>query len=429
MGNPEIERELLSVFVQEHEIRQEYFSVLTPEDFSDIRNATLYSIMQRLQREEKPFDPFVIREEIKKNNLLDKVGGIEYIYDYLNPYALSTMAKSYFDTVMDYSRRRRLQNLARELEARCAMEEIPTDQLVNDIGENVTRLVEDNGNAVPDICSFLDAQLMEMEEGGLKDDIIYTGYSGVDKMLGGMKKGTLTVLGARTGVGKTALAINVALNACRNEGRDKKRVLYISLEISEKEILYRAESCLLGINNRKLRDNCLSEGERAAFTLCVAQLREMGLQVKYSSCCSLQSITQLAYAMKRRMGLDFIIVDYLQLMDCPDKKERYNAVGMLSRGLKCLAGTLDIPILTLAQLNRAPDARADKRPVLADLRESGSIEQDADVVILLHRDDYYDKAPEKQGLAEIIIAKNRNGPTGTVHMFFDKGCGRIMEMG
>lgn len=129
------------------------------------------------------------------------------------------------------------------------------------------------------------------------------------------------------------------------------------------------------------------------------------------------------------MGLDFIIVDYLQLMDCPDKKERYNAVGMLSRGLKCLAGTLDIPILTLAQLNRAPDARADKRPVLADLRESGSIEQDADVVILLHRDDYYDKAPEKQGLAEIIIAKNRNGPTGTVHMFFDKGCGRIMEMG
>ena len=247
----------------------------------------------------------------------------------------------------------------------------------------------------------------------------------LDKMTAGFQKGDLIILAARPSMGKTALALNIAAEAAR-----KNTVAMFSLEMSKEQLTQRLFSSLGKIPEVNLQRGDLSEEEWTSLIDAVGWVGELKLHIDDTAALSLFDLRQRARRLKREQGLDLIVVDYIQLMQGSKeyRGNRVQEVSELSRGLKALARELDIPVVVLSQLSRAVEMRAEKKPQLSDLRESGSIEQDADIVMFLYREEYYNKESEKENLAEIIIAKNRNGATGIVPLYFAKEILQFSEL-
>ena len=243
-----------------------------------------------------------------------------------------------------------------------------------------------------------------------------TGFYALDKKLGGLKKSDLIILAARPSMGKTALAMNMAAKVAR-----QNTVLVFSLEMSRWQLAWRFYSADSHVNATRIQNRTLTQGEVSALVNSLEQLAELKLHFDDTSSITLTEIKMKARRIKRKFGLDLIILDYLQLVECGKRYagNRVQEVSELSRGLKGLARELDIPILALSQLSRNVEMRAEKRPQLSDLRESGSIEQDADIVLFLYREEYYNRE-EPSNIAELIIAKNRNGATGSVPLKFER---------
>ena len=244
-----------------------------------------------------------------------------------------------------------------------------------------------------------------------------TGYHDLDELLLGLQPSTLTIVAARPGQGKTSFALGAALHCALDA---KKPVLFFSMEMGHLELTKRLLAAEAQIDARKLSTGRLSEHEWPKLNQAVGRLAEAPFFIDDNPHCTVMEMRAKARRTKARYGdLGLIVVDYLQLMATPRRSEsRQVEVSELSRGLKILARELDAPVMTLSQLNRQLEYRQDKRPMLADLRESGSIEQDADVVIFIYRDEYYNPESEQRGMAEIIVAKHRNGPTGASRLAF-----------
>jgi len=237
-------------------------------------------------------------------------------------------------------------------------------------------------------------------------------------MLGGLQKSDLIIIAARPGVGKTSLLLNVALNAAR---RFHQRVGVFSLEMSNEQIVQRLVSAETGIDSQRLRLGELHEEEWPLFVQATGALSDALMFIDDTPSISALQLRTKARRLYAEHGLDLIIIDYLQLMSGDQRTEnRVQEISYLSRALKGLARELNIPVLVASQLSRAVEQRSDKRPILSDLRESGSIEQDADIVMFIYREDVYDENSDRKNVAELIIAKHRNGPTGTIELFFQK---------
>ena len=249
---------------------------------------------------------------------------------------------------------------------------------------------------------------------------IPTGFIDLDKMLGGLQRSDLIIIAARPGVGKTSLMLNMALNAAR---KFHQRVAIFSLEMSNEQIVQRLVSGETGIDSQRLRLGDLRDDEWGLFVQATNALSErrrpFGRHAQHQRAAGLRTKARRLHA---EFGLDLIIIDYLQLMTGENNRSenRVQEISYLSRSLKALARELNVPVLVASQLSRAVEQRSDKRPVLSDLRESGSIEQDADIVMFIYRDDVYDESSERKNVAELIIAKHRNGPTGTVELYFQR---------
>ncbi|MBR6712227.1 MAG: replicative DNA helicase, partial [Selenomonadaceae bacterium] len=243
------------------------------------------------------------------------------------------------------------------------------------------------------------------------------GFPCLDLLTGGLKKSDMIILAARPSMGKTALAMNIAANVAK-----KNSVLVFSLEMNKQQLGERWFSTDSGVKASRIQHRELKDQDIDALLSSVDRLGSLKLFVDDTMGITLPEIKMKSRRVKREHGLDLIVIDYLQLMQSSKryKGDRVQEVSELSRGIKGLARDLDVPVLALSQLSRGVEYRADKRPMLSDLRESGSIEQDADIVMFIYRDDYYDRESEKQGLAEVIVAKNRNGATGAVGLQFDK---------
>jgi len=398
--------------------------MIQPDDFFSKRNGTLYSALLELSDVGAPVDMVHVMERLMAQKRLEAAGGRPYILKLTNVAASPAHLRHHLKIVHESSLLRRLIGTANEI-IESAYSTRPIDDqvemLMNQSESDIFAVADtsDSGGPVP--LGLAVEETFKRLESAKQGELLglSTGYYQLDEMTGGFSGGQFIVLAARPAMGKTALALNMMMNASSSSG-EKARVLFYSLEMGRESIVSRFLCMRSHVQMHKLRKGTLNERDYAELTRAAGELTEMKMTVDDTPGLPVAAIRSRARRVKQREGLDMIVVDYLQLMSQPRAESRQMEISQISRALKELSRELDVPVIALSQLSRAVESREGKRPQLSDLRESGSIEQDADVVMMLYRPEYYEVEPsdENRNRAQLILAKQRNGPTGTVHLMF-----------
>ena len=392
---------------------------LTPEDFYTERHRTIYRSMVDLQAAEVEVDLRTLQASLEQQDKLESVGGVAYLAGLDLDLPDLGRLDTYVEIVKERSVRRRLIEACGEITRHCldggleAQEALGrAEQAILGLGEEA---VQKGFVKLSQIFHETLADLEDRPERGFLG--LPSGFADLDAMTRGFHPGNLVVIAGRPGMGKTSLALNIAENAAIRENR---AVGLFSLEMSQEELALRILSSEVDISFGPLRSGHLSQKQWTKVVQAVKTISQAPLFIDDSANPSMLEIASKARRLRAESGLDLIVVDYLQLMQGTARYENRNLeIAAITRGLKQLAKELSIPVIALSQLSRQPERRSrDHRPQLADLRESGSIEQDADVVVFIYRDELYDDETADKGIAELIIAKHRNGETGTVKLVF-----------
>ncbi len=365
----------------------------------------------------KAIDLIVVCDELRRRELFDFVGGQEYMIQLAESFGEWANAEHYARIVRDRGMLRDLIRCASQIadQAYAGIDDAKDilDRAEQRIFEVTERRVSGQAVEVRDVVTRLAQQLRD----GVKHDGLDTGFTKFDDMTGGLRPGDLIILAGRPSMGKTALGLTVARNMALDEG---KPIAFFSMEMSCEQLGERLACADAGVDLGKLRRRALSEQDHRNLQDVADRFENVRLFLDDTPGMTIMELRSKARRMRQRFGVEAVFVDYLQLMHTPNCESRQVEIATISRGLKSLGRELKIPVIALSQLNRMPEGRADKRPLMSDLRESGAIEQDADVVLLIHREEYYHTDKEEvRGLAELIIAKQRNGPTGSVTLTFD----------
>ncbi|QQY80792.1 replicative DNA helicase [Keratinibaculum paraultunense] len=414
----EAEQSVLGAMLINQEAINTAIEQLAPEDFYKEANKEIFKAMIELYKRNEPVDIITLSEELKRKDILENIGGVTYLTSLSGGVAISSNIKYYCDIVEEKA-------LLRQLIASCdeiMAKSYEASEEVNSIIEQAEKKIFDitqgrhKGGFAPikDVLleSFSKIEEMAAREGELTG--LTTGFIDIDSKLSGMQKSDLILLAARPSMGKTALGINIATNAAIKANAS---VAIFSLEMSKEQLAQRMISSISHVNLQNIISGRLKEEEWLKIINGIAPLSQSNIFIDDTAGISLMEIKAKCRKLKIEKGLDLIVIDYLQLMQSEMKHEnRQQEISAISRGLKALAKEMDCPVLALSQLSRAPELRSDHRPILSDLRESGAIEQDADVVLFLYRDEYYNEDTDKKNIGEVIIAKHRNGPTGTVEL-------------
>ncbi|RUM86879.1 MAG: replicative DNA helicase [Thermovibrio sp.] len=406
--------------------------LLSPDDFFKEEHRNLFRFIRDLIAEgytESQLNEISFKDELEKRGLIEKVGGENYLL-LLIEYALESYEKfeSACKIVKDKSLLRKIVRIGRRINE--LVDETPDpDFLIEVLEKEVFSLSEDRitnslvhiGEVIPDIVAQIEelASRREMVTG------LPTGFFELDRMTSGLQPSDLIILAARPSMGKTAFALSIAYNVAVREGRT---VAFFSLEMTKEQLITRLIAQDAKIPLHKIRSGFLKPQEVDSLLKSADRISQAPLYIDDTPGISILEMRAKARRLLTERGLDLIVVDYLQLMRGIKRTEsRQQEVSEISRSLKGLAKELNVPVIALSQLSRQVEHRADKRPQLSDLRESGSLEQDADIVLFIHRPEFYKKnpEPEEEGVAEIIIAKQRNGPTGTVKLAFIKDLTRF----
>ena len=413
------ERAILGILLMgEEEDWDEVAAYLKDGDFFQPAHKTIFSHIQELYKKGQSADPVTVANALKKSDNLDQVGGASYLSDLIHQLSSKANIKAYADIAVEKALLRKVIQKSEEFIQKAYKEDYSKiEHFIDYLEAEIFQLGDSRESAELVPLNVLVEGGMKRLEDLYRKKISLTGLSSsfpaLDALTSGFQPSELIVLAARPSMGKTALSLNIALHNALNR---KKKVAFFSLEMSKEAVLTRLLSSLSKINLSKIMNGQIEEGRWSELIASAAQLSEAHFYIDDSSPLSPYEIRAKSRRMKARQGLDLIIVDYLQLMQLPEKSEtREREVSEMSRLLKSFAKELQIPIITLSQLNRGVEARGNRRPILSDLRESGAIEQDADLIMMLYREDYYEDSAEK-GLAEVIISKQRNGPTGTVEL-------------
>jgi replicative DNA helicase len=369
----------------------------------------------------EPVDPVTVAEELRRDGLLEPLGGRATLLSIQSSTPASANASHYAQIVVELATLRRLITVAGEIAETAYAQTDDVAETVDRAEAMVFEVAERrvSSQLVPlfeSVTSTVDQlEAMYGHDGSITG--VPTGYSDLDTLLLGLQPSTLVVVAARPGQGKTAFALGAAANVALSAGRP---VIFFSMEMGNVELTKRLLAAEARVEARKLQTGRLTDADWTRLSTAMGHLGQAPFFIDDNPHCTVMEMRAKARRVKaqyRDIGL--IVVDYLQLMSSPRRVEsRQVEVSELSRGLKILARELDCPVVALSQLNRQLEYRADKRPILADLRESGSIEQDADVVCFLYRDDAYNPESEQRGMAEVIVAKHRNGPTDTIRLAF-----------
>ncbi len=421
--NIEMERNLLGSIMIDPRVADDIVSIVHSSDFYLESHQILYDRIIQMYNSGHQVDVPLLVEELRRNNLLDKIGGEAYIIEILHSVAYAVHAKSYAEVVREKSVLRSLIQTASEILQDAYHSNVDAKDLINQAEERIFSLkgndsVSDKLDFVQVLQQTLDQINETMVKGGMPG--IQTGLVDYDKKTGGLHEGELVILAARPSMGKTALAANIADYAAVEE---RKGVLFVSLEMNQIELAKRLISSRGEIDSNKFRTGTLGEEDKTILLQTVSKLSESNLVIDDSPVRTVTEIAALGRRLKRAGRLDLIIIDYLQLIQ-PDNAAdpRQEQVSKIARRLKGMARELSVPVICLSQLNRQAEQTKDNRPRMSHLRESGAIEQDADVVMFVHREEYYlspeerEKQPDVVGRAEIIIAKQRNGATGDVRV-------------
>ena len=370
----------------------------------------------------KTIDLIVVSNELRLRNLLEAIGGQEYMIQLAESFGEWAHAEYYAKIVRDKGMLRDLIRCTGEVADR-AFSEVDDVREILDLAEQDIFAVTGQrvANRTISIKEAMSRIAKQLEEGGAPVGL-RTGFTALDDRTGGFQPGDLIILAARPSMGKTALGLTMARNMALDRD-DPRMVAFFSMEMGADQIAQRLVCATTGIESEKIRKRVCSEEEHRRLLDACATFENAPLMIDDTAGQTVMEVRAGARRMKMQHNIQAIFVDYLQLMHSPRAESRQQEIAIISRGLKGLARELEIPVIAMAQLNRMVEGRADKRPLMSDLRESGAIEQDADVVLLIHREEYYDVQnvkPETHGIAELIIAKQRNGPTGSLELQFNK---------
>ena len=398
----EAERALIGGIFYNQELFEEIKDIVTFEDFYKVEHSAIYEAMEKVYSDSKGIDAILIDEEIKKSNLKNKDEVLEVLSDILDEITSSYNLLEYANLIKEKSMLRRLGNVGAEI-TKLAYNDIRPAEDIIDVAESMVLNLSKKilKNSIIDMRTAGVDEIMRMErvsDNRGKTLGIPTGFIDLDRMTSGLNNSDLIILAARPAMGKTAFALNLALNA----GKEKKKVLIFSLEMPAQQLYQRLLSIESGIPQNKLKNVYLEEEEWTKLTVATGNLAETDIYVADLPYTNVLEIRSYARKMKSQEKLDLIIIDYLQLINGTGRGgsefSRQQEISDISRSLKGLARELDVPVIALSQLSRAVESRVDKRPMLSDLRESGAIEQDADIVAFLYREEYYIPETENKEL-------------------------------
>jgi replicative DNA helicase len=396
---------------------------IAEHDFYRKDHRLIFRAINELTSKDMPCDAVTLGEWFEAQGLDGDVGGMAYVIELANSTPSAANIVAYADIVREKSVLRQLIDTGTEIAGDAFQPEGRSSQeLLETAEQKVFRIAEAGARGRKGFVSMRSAvkdafQILHHRfENKGQITGLPTGFTDLDDMTTGLQPSDLVILAARPSMGKTALALNMAENAAM---RTKKAVAVFSMEMSASQLAFRLISSLGRINQQHLRTGDLAEEEWPRVTSAITMLSEAKIFIDDTPALSPGELRARARRLKREHDLGLIVIDYLQLMQVPGNKEnRATEISEISRGLKALAKELDVPVVALSQLNRSLEQRTDKKPVMSDLRESGAIEQDADLIMFIYRDEYYNADSPEKGVAEIIIGKQRNGPTGSVKLAF-----------
>lgn len=417
--NLEAEESVLGSILLDKDAIIKVADVITPEDFYKKAHEIIYRSMINLYEKHEAIDVLTLSNELNNTGELEKIGGASYLAELSNSVPSASHVIQYANIVAEKATLARLIKASNDIESMVYKGESDIAKLLDKAEQSIFKVsqvhLKDNLIPLKEILVDNFEKLDERQSSGDKIRGVSTGFVELDNILAGVQNSDLIIVAGRPAMGKTSLAVNIAHHVASKEGVP---VGIFSLEMSKEQLADRLLSSESGIDSWKLRTGNLNETDFQKIGEAISVLSEAPIFIDDSAGINVLEIRTKARRMQAESGLGLIVVDYLQLISGRNKENRVQELSEISRELKGLARELDIPVIALSQLSRAVESRPSKIPQLADLRESGSIEQDADVVIMIYREEYYDPDTERKNVADILIRKHRNGPVGSVELYW-----------
>lgn len=400
---------------------------VTSDMFFSEANKKIFEAIYNLHQNKIPLDSTVLVNEIEKHDNINSIGGLEYLGEVIDSVITAANIDYYIDIVREKALRRKLVEVSTNITTSAFDEETETNDIIDNAEKSIFSVTKSRKagefKSIGDVMKSTQARLEDLAKNDKDITGIATGFYDFDKLTSGLHENELIIIAARPAMGKTAFALNLAVNAAINS---KKNVALFNLEMSAEQLAMRMIAAQGGIDQNKLKTGRLEHNDWKKVNEAMSELSDTNLYIEDASGISVSEIR----AKCRRLatqgpGLGLVLIDYLQLIDGGSRYagNRQQEVSEISRSLKTMAMELGVPVIALAQLSRSVELRENKRPIMSDLRESGSIEQDADIVAFLYRDDYYNKSASEQtnvSVTELIVGKHRNGSTGTIELLFER---------
>lgn len=427
------EQSVLGSILIDNEVFGNIEGIISTESFYKEGHRKIFRAMERLYQRSEPIDLVTMTEELRQTGELDAVGNVPYLIGLANDVPTAAYAENYAKIVTEKAVLRTLIAASGQIMQTAYNQSEPLEQILDKAETSIFELSSSKRASHFQAMPTLVRETFEVIQEQLSnpDPItgLRTGFRELDIMVGGLQGGGLYILAARPAMGKTALALTIGQNVALREG---KAVGIFNLEMSGVQLVTRMMCSEARVDMSRVRSGQLSDRDFQRLADTAGRLSDVGIFIDDRSDLTVMEVRSRARRLMAEQNLGLIIIDYLQLMSGSGRsgggENRQQEISTISRGLKNLARELDVPILALSQLSRAVESRPNKRPMLSDLRESGSIEQDADLVMFIYRDEYYHPDSEKQGIAEVIIGKQRNGPTGTVELQFHNSHVRFNDL-
>lgn len=430
--NLDAEKSLIGAVLIDDDVLADASEYVSEKDFYDKRHSLIFSAMMRLYEQHKPVDLLTLTEELKKKKHLETVGGSSYLSELTNYVPTSAHADAYAELVSQKAIRRRLIKASSDISELGFDEETSTQELLEKAEAELFSVSDQSlKQDLTSLESILTESFDRIEElhsnkGQLRG--VRTGYRDLDNMTAGLQRSDLIILAARPAMGKTTLVTNLAYNVATVA---KQPVLFFSLEMSKEQLVDRMLADASGVDAWNIRTGNLSDDDFGKISEAMGEMAEAPIFIDDTPGLTVLEMRTKARRAAHEQPLGLIIVDYLQLMQSASKRSdgnRVQEVSEISRGLKLIARELNVPVIALSQLSRSVESRSPQVPQLADLRESGSIEQDADIVMFIYREAYYNPETERENITDLILAKHRNGPTGKVELYFHPERLRFMSL-
>jgi replicative DNA helicase len=438
--NIEAEQSVVGAMLLEKEAIIRVMEILRPDDFYHDAHRIIFQAITDLFNRAEPVDLITLTEQLRQGGNLETVGGVTYVTALANSVPTAANVEHYAKIVEEKAILRKLIRAATEIVTTCYNSKEDVESIIDQAEQQIFKISQhrtsEGFSQIKNVLmeTFEKIEYLYSHKGGVTG--VASGFSELDKVTSGFQPSDLIIVAARPSMGKTAFCLDIARNAAIN---GKKPVAIFSLEMSKDQLAQRMLCAEARVEGQRLRTGFLTENDWPRLTYALGRLSEAPIFIDDTAGISIMEMRAKARRIKAEHGLGLMIIDYLQLMQSSNRIEsRQQEISEISRSLKGLARELQVPVIALSQLSRAVESRQDKKPMLSDLRESGAIEQDADVVIFIYRDEYYNalkeedlvsgKKEDNRGKADIIIAKQRNGPVGSIELGFQKDFARFVPL-